>query len=138
MADGNDDDTTNEPTTATVDRAELEAMIREILPGLLAGDGDPDPDDDPADPDDTDRPITIRDLEAATEKAVRDAMKVLQANKPKPKPKQSPHAKGDGADSGESGTGGQGDDSGAASESSPAPPSSNLRAQLRKFLVGVD
>ncbi len=92
-----DDDGAPEATaTAQVDRAELEAMLREILPGFLSELTPETPAaGDPPEPDDNlDRPATVRDLEAWSEKTMAEAMKILRAAKPaaKPAPTTKPDA----------------------------------------------
>jgi hypothetical protein len=123
-------------TTAKIDRAELEALLREILPGFLADlGGDDGPDPDPGD--DLDRPATVRDLEAWSEKTMTEAMKVLRAaQKPTRKP---PTPKGDnGADAagaGGSGEGSTGSGDGAG-EPPPASPAFDLQGRLHKIFFG--
>ena len=125
-----------DPGAARIDIEELKAALREVLPEFLGGDdGDLDP-AEAGDDGESERPITVRDLEAATEKAVRDAMKVLQASaKPKPKPR-STASDGDAGSGGTSGAGGAGSGSGSHSEPPPTPPPPDLRARLRKVFVG--
>jgi len=123
-----------DPGAARIDLEELKAALREVLPEFLGG-GDGGPAEDGEDGE-SERPISVRDLEAATEKAVRDAMKVLQASaKPKPKPR-STASDGDAGSGGTSGAGGAGSGSGSHSEPPPTPPPPDLRARLRKVLVG--
>src|SRR5208282_4943043 len=99
-------------------------LLREMLPGFLAdmgSEGDQDPTDRAGD-DDLDRPATVRDLEAFSEKVMVEAMKVLRAAKPAPAKKPAPVKTDDGET--------------PDPEPPPASPPLDLQSRLRKVFFG--
>jgi len=80
-----DGETPVTPDPATPDHEELRTMIREELHSVLGElpglGGTPDPDPNPGDHDET-AGMTLRDIEAATERAVRKAMGDLAKKAP--------------------------------------------------------
>ena len=78
----------DEVPDAPVDHEELRSMIREELQSVLDG-WSPGGDEGPPEPEDADKPATIRDIEAAMERTMTKAMGDLRA-KPRKTPPKAP------------------------------------------------